>query len=530
MPIMDPSRRDRRLLLSALPLVVALLLSGCAAGCRHGVRAGAAVPPPVADDGPWNLTLFHVNDIHGQFVPAPAWWRDDEAPVGGVVALASHLADERRTAPASLLLDAGDFMTGNPICDMKVDGVAGGALIDMFNLVGFDADVMGNHDFDKGRANARALAARAHYPVMALDIVDRRGEPEFPATPPILHRGGLAVGVIGVSCAELFDVTADTRTGGLRLLDQEKVIRRWARRLDPETDLLVLITHDGVDRDTLLARRLAGSGIDVLVGGHSHTRLRRPLLIGNILVVQAGSKLQNLGRLDLRVRDDRVVGYRGRLVPLLAAGTHAAPALEKLVGRYAARVDSEYGRPIGTLVTPWRRSGKSESNVGDWLCDRLREAAGADVAVLNSGTIRRGHEPGPITRLDVYQMLPFDNTLVTFRVTGAQLRHILLTNARHAESGRHGILQVGGLRYRYDAVAGGAVKDLTVTVGGQPLDPRRVYTVACPDYVVMQSDVYLDIPRPQTTYAGQTVLEAIYRAVAAAGPIDARRDGRIAGH
>jgi len=521
-----PSHRSPfRLSPAALFFTIALLfLLPLLGGCRGSGEATRHLPQE--GDGPWNLTLFHVNDIHAAFLPEPARWRDDHAPVGGLVALASRLAEERRTAPASLLLDAGDFMTGNPVCDMVVDGVAGGGLIDMLNLVGFDADVVGNHDFDKGRANARKLADRADFPVMALDIVDEQGEPAFPARPPILHRGGLDIGVIGVSCADLFDVTADVRVAGLRLLDQEEVVRRWARELDPETDLLVLITHNGVDRDTVLARRLAGSGIDVIVGGHSHTRIEPPLLIGEILVVQAGSKLKNLGRLDLRVEDDRVVAYRGRLIPLLAEGAHADPGLERLVAHYAARVDSEYGRPIGTLAVPWRRDRRAESNVGDWLCDRLREAAGADVALLNSGTIRRSLDPGPVTKLDIYRMLPFENTLVTFRATGKQLQHILLTNARAAESDHHGILQVSGLRYAY-TVRGGEVELLEVTVGGQPLDPARVYTVACPDYVVMQADVYLDIPQPETTYSGRTVLEAIYDAVAAVGTITGGTDGRI---
>ena len=89
----------------------------------------------------------------------------------------------------------------------------------------------------------------------------------------MLERGGLKIGMIGVTCADLYNVCADVRVAGLELDDQEKVVRRWIRELDPKTDLLVLITHDGVDRDTELARDLAGSGLDVIVGGHSHTRL-----------------------------------------------------------------------------------------------------------------------------------------------------------------------------------------------------------------------------------------------------------------
>ncbi len=517
------------LFLLCLPLLAALGCAPCgpADACRVPTAAAPPPPPPAPSAGPFNLTVFHVNDTHAAFTSEPAAWREDGAHVGGVVALQEHLTAERAAAAASITLDAGDFMTGHPICEIDVDGVKGGGLVDMLNRLGIDAGVIGNHEFDLGRANARALAARFTHPVMALDLRNESGGLEYPVEPVVLHRGGLDVGVLGVTCAGLMDVCADSRVEGLVLEDQETVARRWIRELDPRTDLLVLITHNGVQDDTTLARKLVGSGLDVIVGGHSHTRLEEPLLIGDVLVVQAGSRMTNLGRLDLRVEHDRVTGYAGRLLETVAGRGAADPELQALVTRYDDAVDAEFGQVIGELVQPWHRRGGGESNVGDWICDRMLEAAGADVALLNSGTLRRNFQAGPLTRLDIHQLLPFGNLLETFQVDGRGLERICLANARNAVEDRHGILQVGGLRYAY-AVNGGEVELREVTVGGQPLDPDRVYTVACPDYVAMKARLYMDMDKPVTRSAGVTVTDAIIHAVEASGPIAATIDGRIA--
>ncbi len=517
------------LVLLLLGVVAAPSFFGCAPGCQTDVCVAppaVSVVPPVPGDGPWNLTVFHVNDSHCSFLPEPARWRDDRALVGGVVALASHLAEQRETAAPSLLFDGGDFMTGSPFGAMEDDGVLGGAWMDMLNLLGFDAGVIGNHEFDLGRENIRALAARATYPLMALDLRNEQGDLEFPVGPMVLERDGLRVGVIGVSCEGLLEVCAEPRVKGLRMDDQVETARHWAAELDPETDLLVLITHNGADNDTTLARKLNGSGIDLLVGGHSHTRLNDPLLIGEILVVQAGSKMKNLGRLDLQVADDRIVEYDGRLITLLAEGRSAASELEAAVAAASARVDAEYGRVIGELAVDWRRSSRRETDVGNWLCDALLAAAGADVAVLNSGTIRTNFSPGPLTLLDIHTMLPFGNALETFEIDGAGLLHIASVNAAAAENGEHGILQVAGLGYVYMANATG-VEIIEATVGGQPVDPQRVYTVACPDFVAMQSEVYMNMAQPDTRHVADSITDVIIEAIESAGKIGAAEGGRI---
>jgi 5'-nucleotidase / UDP-sugar diphosphatase len=504
-----------------LPLLtLALLLVGAAA---------AGVPVP--GDGPFQVTLFHTNDIHGSFLPEPAAWRPDKAEVGGFVALSRHLAQERRTAAgASVLLDGGDFMTGDPVTEIAPDGVAGVAMAELMNLSGYDVGVIGNHEFDAGFDNLLNLAKAFDYPLLAADLVDSAGRPLFRAAPVILERGGLRIGVLGVSCGELRDVCPPSRLADVRLLDQAVVVSAQLADLTGQTDLQVLISHSGIEADRELARRLAAAGLDVIVGAHSHTRLEEPQVVAGVIVVQAGSNLKNLGRLDLAVENGSVTEFRGRLVELTAADGEGAapPALVAAVDRYRRDVETVYGERIGELAVTWRRNSHGESNLGDWICEAMRARTATDVALLNSGGIRRDLPPGPITLLDIHQMLPFANTLVVVDLAGADLRRIAQANAQAAAAGSYGILQIAGLAYAYQE-RDGAVELAEVTVGGEPLRDDRTYSVALPDYVAVMSRVYLaGVTLPPYREVGGNLCDAMVDAVRSTrGPITSSLDGRM---
>ncbi len=494
--------------------------------------AALAVPAGCAPAaGPaWNLTIFHTNDTHSAFWPRPASWRDDGRLVGGAAALSAHLAAERRDAPPHLLLDAGDFMTGNPVSRLQEDGVPGAAVARMLNALGYDAGVLGNHEFDIGHDDLVRLVERVNHPLLAADLRTADGAPAFAAEPLVFERGGLRVGVIGVSCAGMNEVVTPQRLGPVTLADQAAVVRGLAADLDPRTDLIVLITHNGVETDQALARALAGAGVDVIVGGHSHTRLKEPLVEEGILIVQAGSAMTNLGRLDLRVQDDRIVAHAGRLIDLWADDevSHLAdPAVTALADSFGARVQAEFGRVIGTLAVDLRKGG-GETNLGNFLADALRARAGAEVAFINSGGIRKNVPAGPVTELDVQEVLPFGNALVTAALNGAQVARIVQTNADGGIAGGHGILQISGLAYVYrPAATGEGAEVVEITVGGQPLQPERVYTVAMPDYVAQMTDVYLGIGPVAFTDLGVTVDQAVVAEFERQGTVSAAVEGRI---
>ena len=484
-------------------------------------------PQPAAGSGPYNLTIFHTNDTHSAFMPRVAEWSRDGRQAGGVLALSRGLEQERRTAAADLLVDAGDFMTGNPVCNLKVDGVPGGAVARMLSALHYDAGLVGNHEFDIGLPDLRKLVGMFKYPLLAADIVDADGKPIFRAEPLVLEKGGLRIGIMGVSCAGMTEVVAPSRFAGLAMAAQLPILRRQARELDPSTDLLVVLSHDGVEGDRALADSLAGSGIDVIVGGHSHTRLKEPELRGGILIVQAGSAMTNLGRLDLRVANDRVEGYAGQLVTLWADSLQATGPLAEMVLTYAENVQQQYGRKLGDLAGDLKR-GRGENTLGDWLADVIREAAGADLAVLNSGGIRRDLPAGPLTALLVHEVLPFANTLGVVTMTGAEVQLMADANARGQVGGDHGILQVSGISYAVVPAAGDVpVHAGDVAVGGKPLDPAATYRVAMPDYVAMMGPVYLGRENPPFEDLGKELSAVVCAAVEKAGTVQVPALGRI---
>lgn len=512
------------------PLVAGILLWAGAAGLALGgvgLPGTAAGEPQLQASGPYDLTLFHTNDMHGQFLPQPAAWDSQGRMVGGVIALAWHLAEQRRTAAPSIFLDAGDFMTGNPVCNLTEDGVPGAAMARMMTLLGYDAGAFGNHEFDIGAENLAKLATRFGFPLLAMDILGPDGRPALRDEPVVLERAGLKVGVMAVSCADMEDLVTSARMGGLTMGDQAGLVRDRAAALDPATDLIVLITHNGVDGDKELAAALQGAGVDVIVGGHSHTRLREPLVVGGIVIVQAGSRMTDLGRLDLTVRDDQVAGYNGRLVTLWSDSTSAGPELTALAQGYETQVRETFGRRIGTLEVDLDK-GKGENLLGNWLADILRERAGADVALINTGGIRKELRAGPLTALDIHEILPFANSLVTVELTDRQLAAVVQRNADAAVDGDHGILQVSGLSYAYRAAADGKSAEVEeILVGGRPLQAGGVYTVALPDYVAGMAHVYLNIEVPPLTDLGVTLTQAVIEAVEEAGTVRAALEGRI---
>ncbi|HWN81252.1 MAG TPA: metallophosphatase, partial [Candidatus Udaeobacter sp.] len=264
--------------------------------------AAAADPPTPAG---W-ITLLHTNDIHGEYAPRPLS-RLDGRPAGGFVALAARVASIRRGGP-TVLFDAGDLMTGTPITTLDYQGVAGGAIVELMNRVGYDAMELGNHELDHGKAACLAVVDRARFPVLCANLADSATGKPFMARDGgtlILERGGVRIGIIGLILDDLRRVVPRSVIAGLQVRPSIAVAEEAVAKLDPQTDLIVVVTHQGLDACQDLAQ--AVSGIDVIVAGHDHQATPQPIEKSGVLIVETGSRLERLGRLDLRVEKDRVV-------------------------------------------------------------------------------------------------------------------------------------------------------------------------------------------------------------------------------
>jgi 5'-nucleotidase/UDP-sugar diphosphatase len=474
---------------------------------------------------PKNITVLHTNDMHASFVPHDAFWvRSTPKPlVGGYVNLAAAV-DSMRALRSTLLLDAGDVMTGNPIAEMEYHGATGGALFEIMNRIGYEAWTPGNHDFDISRSNFVALTKLASFPITAPNLKDENGALLGTAKPYVLlEKNGLRIGIIGWMSKQYYNLVGKQSTVGISLDTSLATLQALIDEVDPKTDLIIALTHQGVDDDSVMATRL--HGVDVIIGGHSHTRLRTPLNVNGIVIAQAGSNVENLGILNLTVDQDHVIAYDGSLLQLWHNSARPKTSLSEFVDSLQTVIDRDYSTVLGTLAIEWTRQG-GESGVGNFLADAQREAVKADVAFMNNGGIRKDVPAGPITKKSLYEVLPFRNTLTTFCLTGAQLRSIIEHHVS-AQSRDRDPMQTSGIWCRWKRNVEGKPEITEVKINGKPLDEARTYIGTASDYVMGESKRYLGLDTPKLTVINKTVFDVVAAKIREMKIVDAKIEGRI---
>lgn len=437
------------------------------------------------------VTILHTNDMHSQYVSMPATWvqKEPKPQIGGMVALEYFIRQAKQTFKATILIDAGDIMTGTPIAKMMIDGALGGGFVQMMNQIGYDAMTLGNHEFDEGQANLFCLIKLVKFDVLSANLFI--GSELLTKKPYAIYVcGNLRIGVIGLTLMDLFDVTAKKNLEGIRVENPAPLVQKIIDEIDGKTDLIILLTHQGVDADIELAQRLQNA--DVIVGGHSHTRLNKPIVKNSIIIVQADNKTRYLGRLTVDVQEDRVVKFDYKLIPTWADSVRQPDAgLQMMVASLKEYLDRDYGQFIGTLQSDWMRNNQGESSIGNFISDVIKDILKVDFAVINSGGIRKNMTPGPIKKLDIVEILPFSNYLVTFTCTGQQLLSLIRTNARAAAKNEPGILQVSGLRYKYRIMPNRQIEILSATINGHPIEENKEYRGATVDFVLFgQAEKY----------------------------------------
>lgn len=472
---------------------------------------------------PREITILHTNDIHASFLPHEAYWiRSNPKPlIGGFNELAFAIDSMRHARKTTLLLDAGDIMTGNPITDRVYKGAEGGALIEMMNLIGYEGQTPGNHDFDISYANFLKLKTIAQYPVFSANLIDEKsGLPVTGKEYVIVEKDGLRIGMFGLMSQDFYELVNVNNTKGVKLLPPVETAKKLIALLEPQTDLLIAVTHEGVTDDSVLA--METKGIDVIVGGHSHTRLRKPKYVNGVIIVQAGSNAENLGILDLTAdKNHHVVRWKGELHQLWYNPNRGATVVSALVDSFKTEITNEYSEVIGTLASPWN-AGDGETAEGYFLADAQRDAANADIGFMNNGGIRKRLIPGPITKQDLFEVLPFRNILTKFTVTGKQLRAMVQYDIEK----RPGLL-VSGIRCEWKRDDTGAVNIVTMQVNGKDVVDSATYTGAASDYMLGESPKYFGMPTPPVEYMNQTVFRAVERRIRDLKIVSSNADPRI---
>lgn len=497
---MKPLRAARVLLPVLLGLLALPLLS--AGGVAPSPAVEARAPEEV------HLVVLHTNDLHGQVVPLPATWVKDQDPPptsGGLARVGAYIHKVRRETEAAggsvVVVDAGDWYQGTPEGGLD----KGLGILRGLELMGYDAMAVGNHEFDHGVEHFEGMLEQVELPALLANARTKTGG-TLPGTGEyvLLERAGLTIGVVGM-CSDQTPQMSHPTTRDLEWESSADTLRRIRKEVGEDAvDLWLPVTHCGVDADRELARE--HPDLELIVGGHTHTVLHRGVREGRTLIVQAGSKARSVGRVDLwfDAETQELVRGEAKLVNLYA--DYEAPDRREDLEAHCAELERRSAeamdKVVGQLAEELDRDGGSSrsSAAGNLITDVMRARTGADVAIHNRGGIRAALDAGPVTRRDLFRILPFDNSLETLTMTGRQLHDLL---ARSIEGqGRSG-LEFSGLVARVRR-AGRYPEVVEFVVGGVVLDPEGTYRVTTNNFLASGGDAYREF-----TQASERVTDPI---------------------
>ncbi|MEK7388411.1 MAG: bifunctional UDP-sugar hydrolase/5'-nucleotidase [Elusimicrobiota bacterium] len=450
------------------------------------LSAFIAVGARAEGDEPIVVRLYHTNDIHGWIMPRPDKFQNGRL-VGGAAALASLIAKD---SGPKLIVDAGDWWQGTPEGSLS----KGEALADVFNAIGYDAVVVGNHEYDAGADSLKALIGKMNMPVLSANTYDQ-GEPASWVRPWIIKEvAGVKFGIFGLTTSNMPRLTFSKHIVGLsfrREVDEARDMVKALKRAG--ATVIIAVTHVGLEKegaslegDQTIARETPG--IDVIVGGHSHTFLSRPLRAGDgTLIAQAGAQLVKVGRVTLEIdpKTMKVSKSSGELLDLWNDRVGENPELKAIALKHERMAGREFEVVLATAAGALIRDADGESSIGDWMTDCYRERADVQVALQNGGGIRGDIAAGPVTVRSLFQVMPFDNTLVKLSMLGSDLRRVFQQGAGGAR-----MIQVSGAELGVRRSRPPWERLDSVSVGGAPLDDARIYTVAALDFMTAGGDGY----------------------------------------
>lgn len=473
------------------------------------------------------VTVLHVNDFHGRIFPYIDKAVNPDKPVGGAAYLAEMIKAERAKNPGGvILLSAGDMFQGTPVSNLY----NGRPVLDFMNMVGFDAMVLGNHEFDWGRDVLGGFIGAGRFPVIAANITDTAGR-FMPGVRPyvIVERRGCKFAIIGLTTPDVVYMANGKYLKDLTFSRPEGVLPGIINEVKKKgAHIVILLTHLGFDADKRLAASI--DGIDLIIGGHSHTAVTEAVRVGRTLIAQAGYNGLYLGVVDLKTRKDEQTGRvallegRGRL-KVVSAGPDAPfdAAIAFMADGYGEKIKARFQEVVGESAVDLTRRESGESSMGGVITDAMREAAGAEVAFQNTGGIRADIPKGKITMEDVYTVLPFDNLLVTMDMKGKDLLELFETGTG---TGR-GILQVSGVRIVFNLKNPEGKRVVRADVGGTPVDPSRTYRVVTNDFLAAGGDRFPAFAKGTNVSQGEELRDAFLRYLKSHSPLNSPTGGRI---
>ncbi len=384
------------------------------------------------------FTILHSNDMHGDFL-AEADHGNGEM-IGGLSLLSGYINQVRSQEKNVIYTISGDMVQGS-IIDSEYKGIS---TIEIMNYLSPDVASLGNHELDYGLPHLLFLEKMANFPIINANLYIKKYNKRLMLPYLILNVDGFDILFIGILTETVLDsLKQDQQIGTFISLEDAalEVGRICDVYKNDDIDLTILLTHIGLDSDRQLAALLNPDwGVDMMLGGHSHSFMEQPELVNNILIAQAAVGTDQIGRFDITVDDDTnaIVEWKWELIPIRSDKIQPDEEMHKFIDCYKSKVDAKYNtllcRFAKKLSHPMR---EVETELGNLISDVFAENAELDVAFIGSGSIR-SKELGPVVTLgDLKQTFPYDDSYSRYLVDGAKLRkifaHIMRKSNRNSE-------------------------------------------------------------------------------------------------
>lgn len=381
----------------------------------------------------------------------------------------------RETYPNLLLVSGGDNQTGNPVNDQYPE--KGLPMIELMNAVQFDLSAVGNHEFDSGLKGFEKLTHKADFDFLSANM-NLPKDADFRIKPYTIVKlpNGLKVAFVS-----LLDINANgipdshpDNVKGFEFKDPFATAQEYLFLKD-KSDVFVMVNHMGFEEDVKIAMQMPANSVDVIIGGHSHTKVEKDQIHNDIMITQAERRLNYATLIKLTVRPD---GKVDREMQLLTVGK-----TEPVRADIQQMVDVYNNNPALTeTIAVAADDFSTREELGYLVADSIRVPSGTDLALINAGGVRISTlAKGPVRVQDVYEIDPFGNELVTFKLTGHEIRNLFITAFTFDD---YKVLYPSGMRARYLLNADDSLKDVALlTADGQPLDMNKTYSVVMNHYM-----------------------------------------------
>lgn len=442
------------------------------------------------------LTLLHSNDMHGDFLAENV----DENLVGGVSMLSGYVNKVRNEEKNTLYCIAGDMFRGSVI-DSEFKGTS---TIEIMNTIAPDVVTIGNHETDYGIAHLLFLEKCAKFPIVNANLYIKSNSARLFKSHLIAEIDGMKILFIGIITDSVMNQAKNEGLIGT-FLDIYEAADEVGKICDAynatDIDLTVLLTHIGFEEDKILARQLDPSwGVDIIIGGHSHTFIDSPEIVNGIAIVQAGMGTDRIGRFDLTVDtlNNCIDKYEWKYVEINDTTCPRDEAIDKIINSYKNITDRKYSRFITRLKRKLTHHDRfRETELGNLFSDILADSLGLDVMLLASGSIRN-EELGPLVQyINLTECFPYDGGVRMMTVKGKYLRLMFKYVFRDEmwNTAKSGFFQISHrMRIKYDTEKKEFVE---FTIDSEEIDDEKLYKIGLQPYQYASFDKYFNFPVSQ---------------------------------